>query len=248
MGPVEHDPTLMDVLKNGFGRERPSPIHRTASFPSGHTAADTFVVGALLFVLLPLAFGGAASAASRDASGTPVAPSSWHARARAAREAVVSLQVRLPTRPSRVCGSLHRLHDLSPAAATRVAELFQQSACERSPWLPAALHGRVACSGPAVLLARVGRLSGSDHHRPRGRGRALAQVRRRQLRVMGGRGDLARAAAGRRAGGVTGPLQSRAGSCSCRAPSIALPRSPLVVKDHARRAQPLARLCFLPRQ
>ncbi|KAG2442075.1 hypothetical protein HYH02_009866 [Chlamydomonas schloesseri] len=57
VGPVEHDPTLMDVLKQSFGRVRPSPIHRTASFPSGHTAADVMTVGALFFVLLPVVYG-----------------------------------------------------------------------------------------------------------------------------------------------------------------------------------------------
>ncbi|PNW80719.1 hypothetical protein CHLRE_07g327100v5 [Chlamydomonas reinhardtii] len=57
VGPVEHDPTLMDMLKQSFGRLRPSPIHRTASFPSGHTAADVMTVGALLFVLLPVVYG-----------------------------------------------------------------------------------------------------------------------------------------------------------------------------------------------
>ncbi|KXZ56195.1 hypothetical protein GPECTOR_1g169 [Gonium pectorale] len=59
VGPIEHDPALMDVLKTSFARVRPSPIHRTASFPSGHTAADVFTVGALLFVLLPAVYGAA---------------------------------------------------------------------------------------------------------------------------------------------------------------------------------------------
>ncbi|KAG2440827.1 hypothetical protein HXX76_003682 [Chlamydomonas incerta] len=57
VGPVEHDPTLMDALKQSFGRPRPSPIHRTASFPSGHTAADVMTVGGLVFVLLPVVYG-----------------------------------------------------------------------------------------------------------------------------------------------------------------------------------------------
>ncbi|PNH12474.1 hypothetical protein TSOC_000578 [Tetrabaena socialis] len=56
VGPVEHDPALMHALKTNFGRARPSPIHRSASFPSGHTAADVLCVGSLLFVLLPVAF------------------------------------------------------------------------------------------------------------------------------------------------------------------------------------------------
>ncbi|GLC36016.1 hypothetical protein PLESTM_000393000 [Pleodorina starrii] len=57
VGPIEHDPALMEALKDGFGRARPSPVHRTASFPSGHTACAVLLVGALLFVLLPVVYG-----------------------------------------------------------------------------------------------------------------------------------------------------------------------------------------------
>lgn len=58
-GPIQHDPLLMELTKAAFGRERPSPIHRTASFPSGHTTAVVLLVGALLFVLLPAVYGNA---------------------------------------------------------------------------------------------------------------------------------------------------------------------------------------------
>jgi membrane-associated phospholipid phosphatase len=50
------DPWLVASLKGVFARARPSvEIHHSYSFPSGHTAAATFLVGAALVVLLPLA-------------------------------------------------------------------------------------------------------------------------------------------------------------------------------------------------
>lgn len=48
------DPPLVDVLKNAFGRVRPSTLHHTFSFPSGHTSAAVFIAGGLVAVLLPL--------------------------------------------------------------------------------------------------------------------------------------------------------------------------------------------------
>lgn len=54
-GAVSHgDPLLVDALKHFFARARPSTLHHTFSFPSGHTSAAVFIVGALLTVLLPL--------------------------------------------------------------------------------------------------------------------------------------------------------------------------------------------------
>lgn len=54
-GALKHfDPLLVDALKHFFARARPSTLHHTFSFPSGHTSAAVFVVGALLTVLLPL--------------------------------------------------------------------------------------------------------------------------------------------------------------------------------------------------
>lgn len=47
------DPGLVDFLKHTFARIRPSPMHHTFSFPSGHTSAAVFIVGALVTVLLP---------------------------------------------------------------------------------------------------------------------------------------------------------------------------------------------------
>lgn len=51
------DPALVDALKNAFARVRPSAIHSTFSFPSGHTTSAFFVLGVLLAVLLPAAAG-----------------------------------------------------------------------------------------------------------------------------------------------------------------------------------------------
>eukprot|EP00803_Ostreobium_quekettii_P010957 evm.model.scf_201EXC.10 EVM.evm.TU.scf_201EXC.10 scf_201EXC:115700-117830(+) len=47
------DPWLVRALKHAFHRARPSDIHRTFAFPSGHTTAAVLVVGMALFVLLP---------------------------------------------------------------------------------------------------------------------------------------------------------------------------------------------------
>jgi membrane-associated phospholipid phosphatase len=49
------DPFLVVALKNVFQRIRPSPNHSTFAFPSGHTTAATYIMGAALCVLLPMA-------------------------------------------------------------------------------------------------------------------------------------------------------------------------------------------------
>lgn len=49
------DPPLVHALKAAFARTRPSDLHHSFSFPSGHTSAAVFTVGGLLLVLLPLA-------------------------------------------------------------------------------------------------------------------------------------------------------------------------------------------------
>lgn len=57
-GTIPHgDPALVNALKNAFARARPSAIHSTFSFPSGHTTSAFFVLGVLLAVLLPVAAG-----------------------------------------------------------------------------------------------------------------------------------------------------------------------------------------------
>ncbi|KAL6765087.1 hypothetical protein V8C86DRAFT_2461040 [Haematococcus lacustris] len=53
-GPLQYDPFMVDLIKQVFQRTRPSPIHDSFSFPSGHTSSATFLAGALLFVLLPV--------------------------------------------------------------------------------------------------------------------------------------------------------------------------------------------------
>lgn len=50
---IRGDPFLVSALKHFFHRVRPSPVHSTFAFPSGHTTAATFMVGTLLFILLP---------------------------------------------------------------------------------------------------------------------------------------------------------------------------------------------------
>lgn len=56
-GAFKHgDSLLVAVLKSGFARERPAWVHATPSFPSGHTTAGVFIVGTLLFLLLPVLF------------------------------------------------------------------------------------------------------------------------------------------------------------------------------------------------
>ena len=67
-GPLHYDPWIMQVLKTTFCRVRPSPMHDSFSFPSGHTASATFLVGALLFVLLPGVLGVAAEHRSSSVS------------------------------------------------------------------------------------------------------------------------------------------------------------------------------------
>lgn len=56
------DPPLVWSLKELFHRTRPSTLHHTFSFPSGHTTAATFLIGGLLFILLPAALAGRADA------------------------------------------------------------------------------------------------------------------------------------------------------------------------------------------
>jgi membrane-associated phospholipid phosphatase len=48
------DPPLVATLKDAFARVRPSTLHHTYSFPSGHTSAAVFIVGTLVVILLPL--------------------------------------------------------------------------------------------------------------------------------------------------------------------------------------------------
>lgn len=70
-GAVKHwDPLLVDSLKHFFARARPSTLHHTFSFPSGHTSAAVFVVGALLTVLLPLTLQLWASSSTASSSST----------------------------------------------------------------------------------------------------------------------------------------------------------------------------------
>ena len=49
-----HKACTHQLIEAFLRRERPSDLHHTYAFPSGHTTAATFIVGALLFVALPL--------------------------------------------------------------------------------------------------------------------------------------------------------------------------------------------------
>lgn len=77
-GPFQHgDPLAVSLLKHSFQRLRPAPeLHSTFSFPSGHTTAAVFLVGVLLYLLLPVALGQQRAAApigstsSSDSSGS----------------------------------------------------------------------------------------------------------------------------------------------------------------------------------
>lgn len=54
-GAIRHgDPPLVAMLKDVFARVRPSTLHHTYSFPSGHTSSAVFIVGTLVVLLLPL--------------------------------------------------------------------------------------------------------------------------------------------------------------------------------------------------
>lgn len=55
VGAVPKEAPVVDILKHLFSRARPSDIHHTFSFPSGHTTAAVFMMGALLYVMIPLA-------------------------------------------------------------------------------------------------------------------------------------------------------------------------------------------------
>ena len=53
-GTILHgDPYLVKIIKEIFHRSRPSELSSTYAFPSGHTTSATFVVGTLLFIILP---------------------------------------------------------------------------------------------------------------------------------------------------------------------------------------------------
>lgn len=74
-GSVPHgDPWLVDTLKHLFHRARPSPVHASFAFPSGHTTEVTFIWGVLLFVLLPTAM--QVVCESRDRTETQLSASS----------------------------------------------------------------------------------------------------------------------------------------------------------------------------
>jgi membrane-associated phospholipid phosphatase len=53
-GTILHgDPWLVKIIKEVFQRARPTELSWTYAFPSGHTTSAAFVIGALLFIILP---------------------------------------------------------------------------------------------------------------------------------------------------------------------------------------------------
>jgi membrane-associated phospholipid phosphatase len=53
-GTIMHgDPWLVKLTKDVFHRARPTELSHTYAFPSGHTTSASFVIGALLFIILP---------------------------------------------------------------------------------------------------------------------------------------------------------------------------------------------------
>jgi len=53
-GTVLHgDPWLVKIIKEVFQRSRPTELSSTYAFPSGHTTSAAFVIGTLLFIILP---------------------------------------------------------------------------------------------------------------------------------------------------------------------------------------------------
>ena len=78
-GAVIRDPPLVDFFKHFFARARPSDLHHTFSFPSGHTSAAVFIVGALVSILLPLSID-----VLRHSKGSPHGPARMTAAAASA--------------------------------------------------------------------------------------------------------------------------------------------------------------------
>ncbi|BDA46749.1 hypothetical protein COCOBI_09-2020 [Coccomyxa sp. Obi] len=58
VGSGRSDVLIVDILKHYFQRVRPSDIHQSYAFPSGHTTFSVFVLGALLYVIVPLCVAG----------------------------------------------------------------------------------------------------------------------------------------------------------------------------------------------
>ena len=68
-GAVFHgDVWPVDVLKHIFQRARPNELLTSFSFPSGHATGSTFIIGTLLYVILPVLMSETRSVFRREAS------------------------------------------------------------------------------------------------------------------------------------------------------------------------------------
>ena len=94
---------------------RPSELHHTYAFPSGHTTAATFIVGTLLFVALPLVAPALTDEAGAGAAGQPASTRRGRVSARVWRVAGAAQRHALPlwagaaalTATGRVLGDVH---------------------------------------------------------------------------------------------------------------------------------------------
>lgn len=89
-GTILHgDPWLVKIIKEVFQRSRPTELSSTYSFPSGHTTSATFVIGTLLFIILPAML---EAYSMKQANGTGVAHASRKSTIRSSTDSIKSIE------------------------------------------------------------------------------------------------------------------------------------------------------------